>query len=328
MKTILVTGAAGWIGRHVCAKLQARGCRVVAYDLVAGEGPWDEAYVGALEDLAQPSADLRRLLGNVAAVVHCAGRAHRPVETAAEVALFERTNVVGTRDLLTACRAAGVKRLVYISTIAGYDWATAPTTGASEGAKLHPQTAYARSKLEAERLVGESGLDWRSVRLATVFGAGDRANFAKLAGALRSGKFVVPGQGSARKSVIPVGLAAEVLACLALLDVPRHRLLNVAIPEAPTLRAICDVFSAECGFRRARAVPLGLLRTAAVVGDGIARLRPNFPLTSVNLRKLTTSTVVDASRLYETLPDIQWPTFAEALKPAAEYYRGFAGRET
>jgi nucleoside-diphosphate-sugar epimerase len=319
--SLLVTGAAGWIGRQVCAKLQARGCRVAAYDLVAGDGPWDEAYVGGLDDLAQPSAELRRLLGTVATVIHCAGRAHRPVETAAEVALFERTNVVGTRDLLNACRANGVTRIVYVSTIAGYDWDTAPAGGVSETAVLRARTAYARTKLEAERLVAEAGLDWRAVRLATVFGAGDRANFSKLAGALRRGRFVVPGPGTARKSVIPVELAAEVLVRLALLDEPKQRLMNVALPEAPTLREICDTFSAECGFSRARSVSLRLLRAAALVGNVAALLRPNFPLTTVNLRKLTTSTVVDPSRLYETLPEMSWPTFAEALRPAVEYYR-------
>lgn len=328
MKAILVTGAAGWIGRQVCAKLQARGGRVVAYDLVGGDGPWDEAYVGGLDDLAQPPAELRQLLGTVATVVHCAGRAHRPVETAAEVALFERTNVVGTRDLLSACRAHGVKRIVYISTIAGYDWSTAAGAGVSEMAVLRPPTAYARSKLEAERLVVESGLDWRAVRLATVFGAGDRANFSKLADALRRGRFVVPGQGTARKSVIPVELAAEVLVRLALVEAPKHRLMNAAIPEAPTLREICDTFSAECGFPQAKAVGLGLLRAAGMAGNVAALVRPNFPLTSVNLRKLTTSTVVDATRLYETLPELPWPTFAEALRPAAEYYRGFTQRKT
>lgn len=321
---ILVTGAAGWIGRQVCSKLQTRGCRVAAYDLVAGEGPWAEAYVGGLDDLAQPSVELQRLLGTVATVVHCAGRAHRPVETAAEVALFERTNVVGTRDLLSACLASGVKRIVYVSTIAAYDWATAAGAGVSEDAEQKPATAYARTKLEGERLVRESGLDWRAVRLATVFGAGDRANFSKLASALRCGRFVVPGQGTARKSVIPVELAAEVLVRLALLDEPKHRLLNVALPAAPTLREICDAFSVECGFPRAKSATMGLLRCAGFAGDLVARVRPNFPLTTTNLRKLTTSTVVDASRLYETLPEMSWPTFAEALAPAAEYYRGFA----
>jgi UDP-glucose 4-epimerase len=254
-------------------------------------------------------------------VVHCAGRAHRPVETPAEIACFEETNVAGTRGLLAACKKYGVRRIVYISTIAGYEWTRPPADGVSEDAPLSASTAYARTKLEAENLVRESGLDWRVVRLATIFGTGDRANFAKLAGALKRRRFVVPGNGAARKSVLPVELAAEALARLALKDEPRHRLMNVALPEAPTLRELCDGFSAACGFARGRSVPLVLLRAGAAAGDIAARLRPTFPLTTANLRKLTTSTVVNPTRLYETFPDFPRPTFAEALEPAAEYYR-------
>jgi len=278
--------------------------------------------VGTLDCLCDPPQELCRLLARAVAVVHCAGRVHRAVETPAEIASFERTNVAGTRDLLTACRKAGVRRIVYVSTIAGYDWTAAPAGGVSEDGRLSVPTAYARTKLEGERLIRESALDWRTARLATVFGTDDRANFAKLAGAMKRGQMVVPGSGMARKSVIPVEVAAEVLMRLALIAEPRHRLMNVALPEAPALREVCDAFSAACGFLRARSVPLGLLRAAALAGDVAARLRPGFPLTTANLRKLTTSTVVDAKRLYETLPEKRWPTFAEALVPAAEYYRG------
>ena len=121
--------------------------------------------------------------------------------------------------------------------------------------------------------------------------------------------------------MIPVEAAAEVLAGMALVDEPRHRLVNAGCPEAPTLRTICEVFAQECGFPRPRTIPLPLLRCAALAGDVIATIRPNFPLSRVNLRKLTTPTVVDSARLYATLPELRWPTFAEALKAAAEFYR-------
>ncbi|MFT3828373.1 MAG: NAD(P)-dependent oxidoreductase [Opitutaceae bacterium] len=317
---VLVTGAAGWIGRNVCSALNRAGCRVAAFDLVKPGIRCDEIFVGSLAAFADPTAELCQLLGRTSAVIHCAGRAHRPIETPEEVALFEETNVGGTRSLLAACEACGVRRMVYVSTIAGYDWTTMPAGGHGEQAIQKPTSAYARTKLEGERLVRESTLDWRVVRLATVFGAGDRANFAKLAGALRRKQFVVPGRGDARKSVIPVDLAAEVLMQLAQIEEPKHRLVNVALPEPPTLRAICDAFSAGCGFPRARGVSLPLLRCAARLGDLLAKAKPGFPLTTGNLRKLTTPTVVDASRLYETLPTMRWPTFAECLNSAAAYY--------
>jgi UDP-glucose 4-epimerase len=143
-----------------------------------------------------------------------------------------------------------------------------------------------------------------------------------MANALQQGRFIVPGRGGARKSVISVDLAAEVLVRLALDPNPRYRLTNVGLPEAPTLRELCDAFSAECGFPRARSAPLALLSLGAVLGNLLAKVRPNFPLTTVNLAKLTTSTVVDVAKLYENFPDLPRPTFAEALRPAAAYYRG------
>ena len=320
-KSVLVTGAAGWIGRRVCQLLQERGIVVTAFNRAAGEGPWIQSFVGELNCFADPPDELRRLLEVTVAVVHCAGRAHRPVETPAEIEALERANVDGTRNLLRACHVMGVPRLVYVSTIAGYDWAKTSEAGKDEGALLRPVTAYARTKLEGERLVRESHLDWRIVRLATVFGVGDRANFAKLAGALKHGRFMMPGIGVARKSVMPVDLAAEVLVRLALIDEPRHRLMNGALSHTPTLQEICNAFSAECGFSQAHAVPLALLQAGALLGDLVAKLRPEFPLTTPALAKLTTSTVINPARLYETLPDFPRPTFAEALRSAAEFYR-------
>jgi len=320
-KFVLVTGAAGWIGRRICHLLQKRGIAVVAFDRIASEGPWDRSFWGELKCFGNPSDELRRLLRGTSAVIHCAGRAHRPVETPGEIEALTQTNVAGTRDLLIACKATEVRRIVYVSTIAGYDWMNPPIAGVSEEGKLRPTAAYARTKLEGEKLVGDSGLDWRAVRLATVFGVGDRANFSKLARALKHGRFMVPGIGAARKSVMPVDLAAEVLVRLALIDEPRHRLMNGALSHTPTLQEICNAFSAECGFSQAHAVPLGLLQAGALLGDLVAKLRPEFPLTTPALAKLTTSTVINPARLYETLPDFPRPTFAEALRSAAEFYR-------
>jgi len=318
---VLVTGAAGWIGRQVCENLQRKGQSVAAFDRIACQGPWSQSFVGGLDSLASPPDELAALLKRTFAVVHCAGRAHRPIETKEEVAAFEETNFGGTRDLVAACHNAGVARIVYVASIAAYDWAKAPFSGAAEDGEMRPTTAYSSTKLRGERVVSESTLDWRAVRLATVFGPGDKANFAKLARGIRRKRFVVPGKGAARKSVIPVEIAAEVLARLALDSSPRHRLMNVALTDAPTLRGLCDDFSRACGFGRAPSIPLSVLRSGAFVGGLITRLWPAFPLTTSTLNKLITSTVVDNRRLRETFPDLPMPSFYEALKTSAAYYK-------
>jgi hypothetical protein len=97
--------------------------------------------------------------------------------------------------------------------------------------------------------------------------------------------------------------------------------MNVALPEAPTLREICDTFSSVCSFPTAPSIPLVLLRAAAYVGSGIACFQPEFPVTRSNLRKLTTSTAVSIVRLRETLPELSFPTFRKALLESADFYR-------
>jgi len=318
---VVVTGASGWIGQEVCRRLTGLGLGVVAFGRAAVAGPGIEFIAGTLDDFRDPNQRLFQMLERSDAIIHCAGRAHRPVETPAEIEEFTQTNIRGTEAVISACTKAGIRRLVYVSTIAAYDWTAAHGAGVNEDASLYPKTAYAKTKLEGERRVRDSGLDWRAVRLSTVFGAGDRANFGKLASALKRGRFVVPGGGTARKSVIPVGLAAELLVRLAIEPSPLHRLVNAAVPEAPTLREICDGFSDICEFPRARSLPLSALKAGALLGDVVGRVRPGFPLTRANLAKLTTATVIDSSRMYETFPDFPRTSFAEALKPAADYYR-------
>ncbi|MFZ5494502.1 MAG: NAD-dependent epimerase/dehydratase family protein [Verrucomicrobiota bacterium] len=320
--TVIVMGARGWVGRQVCDWLHRNGQRVVGFGRNAAAGPWTHFVVGDLSARRGLPVELHRELGRAIAVVHCAGRAHQPRENTDDRSVFHEVNVAGTMRVIDACRAAGVSRLVYTSTIAGYDWSQICGKAAGEDAPQRPATIYAQSKLDGEGLVSGSGLDWRVARLATVFGSGDPANFATLARALKRGRFVLPGEGDARKSVLPVRFAAEVLGHLALTEIMPERCFNVALPEAPSLAEICHTFCLECNFRPPRALPQGILRMGARFGDAIAKAGIGFPLTTTSLGKLVGSTVVDARRLYRALAHLQPPSLSEAVRESAEFYRG------
>jgi UDP-glucose 4-epimerase len=254
-------------------------------------------------------------------LIHCAGYAHRPNETAEEVERFYAINAAGTEKIVDWCRLIGVSRILYISSIAFYDWeASEADTAVNEDAPLLGTTAYADSKLKGEVAVRDSGLDYGIVRLATVFGDGDRANFAKLAKALKRGKFILPGAGEARKSVISVNKAAEWIGTLALMQNPTHRLVNLGFSQSVSLKEVCQTFHEACGFPRPKTVPLACLRLAAIPGNLLARMKPNFPLTSTNLLKLTRSTHVDCRRAAAMIPEVGQVDFASELKKSAEYY--------
>lgn len=322
-KRIAVTGATGWLGQAICRYLNGQGVEIVALNQVEAFGV---AGVSVLTDIAtdeeMAAAHVHPALDGVGTLIHCAGYAHRPIETPEEVERFFAINRDGTRRVVELCRARGIDRVVYLSSIAFYDWKTIAGSLADEESPLATPTAYARSKLDGEQLVRESGLDWRVVRLATVYGAGDRANFAKLAGALRTGRFVMPGAGSARKSVIEVDIAASCICRLAGVDEPAHRLINLAQGPAPTLSEICRAYCACCGFASPHRLPMALYQLLAAAGSVVSLVKPGFPLTLSNVSKITTSTQVDIARMRAVLPDFEPVTFKDSLARSADWYKG------
>jgi UDP-glucose 4-epimerase len=321
MTTACVTGASGWIGRTVCRELaQHDGVAVVAIGRRRLPGVAADGFVEAdLSGDIAGSAALRRALQGDVVVVHCAGHAHRPLETEAERQRFFAVNRDGTERLVRLAEALDVRRFVHVSTVGFYDWSQSQPV-AEDGA-VRAASAYERSKLEGERVVRASALDWRVVRLATVFGAGDHANFLRLARALRRGRFPLPGRGAARKSVVPIDLAARCLARLALGEPAPHRLINLALPQAPSLAEITDAFHRVCGFRRPWRLPDPALRAAGRVGDALAQCGLHLPMSTETLTKLTTPTVVDVRRMREIFPDVEWPTFDVALAGHRDWYR-------
>ena len=114
--TVLVSGATGFVGRHVCAYLHAAGYRVRAAVRAAAALPtdWEQAIVGEIG----PDTVWDAALNGVDAVVHLASHSPMAGASAADTAAaYRRVNVAGSERLGRAALSAGVRRLVYLSTI-------------------------------------------------------------------------------------------------------------------------------------------------------------------------------------------------------------------
>jgi dihydroflavonol-4-reductase len=175
MSKYLVTGATGFLGRHLVDLLVARGHDVVALARHAPRSGAREGVTVVRGDVLDREA-LQRAVAGCDGVFHCAGRVSRDPRDAEEL---WRVHVVGTRAVLDACCAAGVRRAVVAS--------TSGTVGISEEARVATEDSptphaliqrfpYYRAKLYAEQeALGQrrDGLEVVCVNPSLLLGPGD-----------------------------------------------------------------------------------------------------------------------------------------------------------
>lgn len=204
---MLVTGGAGFIGRHVVTQFAERGHDVTVYDVISGGDLMDRPRLGQ----AVQHQDL---------VIHLAG--HADVRMTGDFLLPVTFNVTGTQHVLEAMREAGAKRLVFSSTSAVYgDTATFPTP---EDCPFPMQTSlYGASKIAAEGLIAAYArtvdLSATIFRFAPVLGEGyHRGHLYDFWRKLKRDptRIEIQGDGEQRRSYVYVGdvVAALLLAGL------------------------------------------------------------------------------------------------------------------
>jgi nucleoside-diphosphate-sugar epimerase len=210
MPAVFVTGGSGFIGGRLIGRLVAEGNTVRALarsqqaaDAVAARG-------------AEP---VRGELGDVEAMRSGAAGCELAFHAAADVAQwgprerYLQINVDGTRNAIAACRGAGVRRFVHVSTEAVL-LAGEPLVNVNEDAPLRTDSPapYSATKAMAEQIVGAAngdGIETVIVRPRFVWGAGDTTVLAALVGAVRSGRFAWIGGGRQRTSVTHVDNVVE-----------------------------------------------------------------------------------------------------------------------
>lgn len=176
MTRVLVTGASGFIGRALVAELAGAGHSVRA----AMRQPADvfprSVEVVAVSDLTRP-VEWRPLLNRVETVVHLAGIAHAGPEIAEDA--YDRVNRLATAELANAAKAAGIRHLVFVSSIRAQAGPSS-TQILRETDPPQPTDAYGRSKLAAEEAVRASGVPFTIVRPVLIYGSGVKGNLARL----------------------------------------------------------------------------------------------------------------------------------------------------
>ena len=254
-RTVLVTGAAGSLGRALILVLRSRDWRVRALIHRQPVEGADEQFAGDLAD----AAGLRRAAEGADAVLHLAARTH-----ARRRADYFEANVDGTRRLL----AAGVPRFVHVSTRA---------IGEGGG-------GYSDSKREAERLVQCAAVEWTIVRLPEVYGAGGSEGVDRIVDGARRGR-AIPLVGGGADEICPVHVDDVTAALAAALDAPASRIYTLA-GECMSTRAFAYACIDAFGGGRIVPVPVTAVRVLSIAArvaplplypDQLARLRAPKP---------------------------------------------------
>ncbi len=211
-RTVAVTGAGGFIGRALVARLRAEGHRVLALSRsAAGPSPAADQRVPDYGDVERLAADL----AGAELVLHLAARAHQAgEEDRSHEALYREANVDTTLNVARASRRAGAARVVFVSSIG----VNGNRTGAQPfrpGDLPRPVEAYAASKWAAEQALSAElaagPTDFVIVRPPLVYGPGCPGNFARLIHLVQKAPVVPLGGLHAPRSLIYVGNLVDAL---------------------------------------------------------------------------------------------------------------------
>lgn len=290
---VLVTGAAGFIGRALCARLAGTGIRYVgAVRAIAAEGAKREVSL-ALGDFA--AAEWEDALRGIDAVVHLAGRAHVPPSRAEAVTPYIVANVHVSRRIAEAAASAGVRRIVFASSVKVYGEASEPGRPFRTGDPDAPQGAYARSKVEAERalreICGAHGVELLILRLPLTYGPGVKGNFRTLLEAVASGRRLPLAGIANRRSLLYVGNAASAFEAALSAPVGSEEALPIADTEAVSTPELATKLAHALRVSpRLFRVPATFLRgTAALIGRGtdVSRLLDSLEVDTSRFRQLS-----------------------------------------
>lgn len=254
---ILVTGAGGFVGRELVARI-ARDAPVIAASRrtmpaspavrqhhvgdIHGETEWDAALAGCR------------------VVVHLAARVHVMQETSPDPrTAFMRTNVDGTRRLAEQAAKAGVRRFVFVSTIGVCGAASDRGKPIGPHSPVAPHDAYSESKVAAEdalrRVCASSGMDWTIVRPPMVYGRDAPGNFAAMLRVLRRRIPLPLALVDNRRSLVAVDNLVDLLAHAITHPSASGRNLTVTDGEDLSTTALLERTARAMGLPGARLFP-------------------------------------------------------------------------
>ena len=320
-RKVLITGAGGFVGRHLVDDQLARGRAVRAIDVrIDGLDTTDANLV--VEQLDIRSTDrLRPHLAACDTVFHLAA-AH--LDVLKDEDYFHDVNVRATGALVRAAAEEGVRRFVHCSTVGVYGpLASLP---ADEETVPAPDIAYEKSKLAGERAVREAAagtaVEVAIIRPSWVYGPHCPRTW-KLIRTVARKRFFLVGDGSNLRHPVYVIDLLDAFELAATKSLPDAQPIIVAGPDTVTIRQLVDLIAGELGMTwTPLRVPLALMSAACRVMEQAARLIGREPpFSRRSLKFFTDSSAYDTARARRVLGFRPRIDTRHGLRATIEYYR-------
>ena len=312
---VLVTGASGFLGRAVAAELIAAGHEVRTLQRRPSRLHGATDILGSITDLRQ----VARAIDSAESVIHLAAK----VSLAGNAREFHTVNVEGTRTVLAAAEAAGVSRLVHVSSPSvAHAGSALAGVGAEPASPEQARGEYARTKAKAELLALASdsvAMSVIAIRPHLVWGPGDTQLVDRIVDRARRGRLPLLNGGTALIDTTYIDNAASgIVAALHRADVAHGRAYVLTNGEP---RPVGDILASIClaaGVRPPQwSIPAGLGRTVGSVVERVWAARPGLdepPMTRFLAEQLSTAHWFDQRDIRQALAWSPTVTLDEGLR--------------
>ena len=320
MRSVLVTGATGFIGQQLVKCLLAEHVSVRALVRDPAKASHLPSAVELFQGDLTKAESLHGVCQGIDTVFHVAGLAHAWAEKSALAADQHRAiNLQGTEALLEAARH--VHAFVYFSTVKAV---ADSATMIDESFQALPDCAYGLAKRAAEALVLQSPIAHVCVlRPTLVYGPGCKGNLALMLKLIDRGYFLPVPEVNNKRSMIGLVDMCRAALLAATLPPANRQTYIVSDGHTYTTRQLYDTLRHALKLKpRTWAIPYGLLAVAATCGDVFGWcLRRRFVFDSQALHKLTSSAHYQSHAIYSDLGFKAEQNFRQAAVEMVEYYR-------
>lgn len=317
----LVTGAGGFLGRHLVAHLLERRVKVRA-----AAAPWEDTAALARKGVEWVRADLTvaetlppLFAGGVDRVFHLGAICN----LSTPYSVLRRVNVDGVDRITALAHSTGVRSFVHVSSTSVYG----PYRGTPfrEDAPCAPQDDYGRSKRDGEDIVWQrvrDGLAAVVLRPCTVYGPGCSDGAGKVFSRPTS-LAAIPGDGRQRLSNVRVEDVAAAAYHLSLREDVVGQAFNIADDSHPTIEEALALAAAAFALKPPRLhLPLTIVAALARMQGLAARLARRIPDLELDaVRYLGADYVVDNAKLKAAGYQLLYPDFTESMREIGRQYR-------